>query len=167
MVLNKGIMFLRVVLVLFLGGFSFVYGQNKLLSSSFWKTATPAQVQAQIKGADINAKDKDANTPLMRACWSENPDIEIIKYLVNAGADVNAKNKDGWAVLMLACLRNLDIEIIKYLINTGANVNTKNKYANTPLMTACGQDNSDMSIIKYLINKGADINAKITGDGHR
>ena len=51
-------MYLRAVLVLFLCGFSLVFGQkNKLLDEGFWQRATLAQVQAKIKkGADVNAK---------------------------------------------------------------------------------------------------------------
>ncbi|MEH1771269.1 MAG: ankyrin repeat domain-containing protein, partial [Nostoc sp.] len=41
------------------------------------------------KGADVNAKNKDGNTPLHLAY-----DLDIVKLLIAKGADANAKNND-------------------------------------------------------------------------
>ena len=52
-------------------------------------------------GADVNAKDKDGETPLHKA--SSSGEKEIIELLIAKGADVNAKDEVGatpldWAV---------------------------------------------------------------------
>lgn len=41
---------------------------TKLLNLGYWKTATPQSVQEEIdNGADVNARDGDGSTPLMKA----------------------------------------------------------------------------------------------------
>ena len=45
------------------------------------------------KGADVNAKDNDGETPLHWA--SENGHEAIVSLLLEKGADVNAKDNDG------------------------------------------------------------------------
>jgi len=47
-------------------------------------------------GADVNAKDKDEETPLHKVVKyreAKKEDIEIIKFLVSHGADIHAKGK--------------------------------------------------------------------------
>lgn len=46
-----------------------------------------------IKGADVNAQDKDNRTPLHFAAQNNNK--EIVDALIKAGADVNIKDEDG------------------------------------------------------------------------
>ena len=57
------------------------------------------------KGIDINAKDKDGNTPLIYSF--KNVHRRIIKLLIDKGADVTAKNKDGKDPLSLTESQNL------------------------------------------------------------
>ena len=63
-------------------------------------------------GADVNARDNDGWTALMRAAI--NGGTEIVKLLLAAGADVNAKGNDGKTALMLAKYNNHP-EIVKLL----------------------------------------------------
>jgi len=46
------------------------------------------------KGADVNAKAPNGDTPLHRAAY-ENENIEVVIFLVTQGADVHAKNDNG------------------------------------------------------------------------
>lgn len=59
------------------------------------------------KGANVNAKDKYGNTPLIFALLSD-PNYETIEYLLKEGADSKAKNKFGSTPLSIAESRLLD-----------------------------------------------------------
>jgi len=64
-------------------------------------------------GADVNAKSKDGETPLIITCKRQNGCI--VKYLIDNGADMNIKNAKGEKPLTIAYkLRNGTI--IKYLM---------------------------------------------------
>jgi ankyrin repeat protein len=52
------------------------------------------------KGIDVNAADKNGNTPLMLA--SALGEVDMINLLIENGANVNAKNKDGETALSIA-----------------------------------------------------------------
>ena len=66
------------------------------------------------RGADVNYKDKNGNTPLMIA--SRYSSIETAKLLIDRGADVNARNKRRNTALILA----ISEEIINLLKEAGA-----------------------------------------------
>ena len=143
-------MFLRVVLVLFLCGFSLVFGQNKLLDEAFWKTATPAQVQAKIKkGADVNARDKHGWTPLMLASGF-NTNVAVLKALLKADADVEASSKYGMTSLMAAARYNENVDVLKVLLKAGADVEASSKSGMTSLMAAA-EFNQNLAFIKALL----------------
>lgn len=106
-------------------------------------------------GMDINAKDNDGHTALMRALAYDN--FEMVKLLIEKGADINARDNDGYTVLMLASSKK-DIELSRFLIKKGADVNAANNAGETPLMLA--SLSSDFDTAQLLIKKGADVNAK-------
>jgi hypothetical protein len=82
------------------------------------------------KGADVNAKWHDANTPLHEAAqWN----AEIVKFLVSEGADVNAKNRNGNTPLHESVRNWYNNETFEFLISVGADVHAKNNEGNTPL----------------------------------
>ncbi len=106
-------------------------------------------------GMNVNVKDNDGNTALMRA--SANDNFEVVRLLIKKGADVNAKDNDGYTALMAAS-SNKDLELATLLIKKGADVNGSNNAGETPLMLASLNGNFDMA--QLLIKKGADVNAK-------
>jgi ankyrin repeat protein len=99
------------------------------------------------KGADVNARDGERNTPLEYAI--EEGNVEIIQLLIEAGADVNAG-----APLQAATYAN-SIETVRLLIERGADLNAGPW---TALHSAVWMGNSD--IAELLIQKGADVDAK-------
>jgi ankyrin repeat protein len=52
------------------------------------------------RGADVNAKNTKALTPLHAAAMAG--DKEMVALLIANGADINARSEDGWTPLHLA-----------------------------------------------------------------
>ncbi|WP_353279010.1 ankyrin repeat domain-containing protein [Wolbachia endosymbiont (group B) of Longitarsus flavicornis] len=107
------------------------------------------------QGADINAEDKDGNTPLHNA--ASKGYLNVVKYLIEKGANLEAKDHDGRTPIYDASW-NGHLDIVKCLIEKGVNVNATDKNGWTPLHWAASKGN--LEIAKSLIEKGADINAK-------
>ena len=73
-------------------------------------------------GANVNAKDRNGNTPLLQAIQTGN--VTMIEYLYANNADLGASDGRGETALMLAVL-NGHTDIIEYLINQRVNVNAQ------------------------------------------
>jgi ankyrin repeat protein len=136
---------------------------------------SPAMVKALIDGgANIEAKNKDGQTPLHFAAF--NRDSRIAKVLLNGEnklgvkAKIDAKDtKEGWSALAI-CLqtRNSDesLEFAETLLEYKANVNITDNDGCTPLMQAVTMGLSKE--VKLLIQWEADTNIQTTKDfrGH-
>jgi len=109
-------------------------------------------------GADVNAKDKYGNTPLIKAVLRfDSQSFELIKLLLEHGADVNAKNEYKETALIIATA-DIRINIIKLLLEYGADVNNIDKFGDTPLKASILK--KDTEITELLIKHGANISAK-------
>ena len=97
-------------------------------------------------------------TPLHYAAH-HNPDIEVVKYLIEKGADANAKTDVGVTPPDLAAGHNPNMEILKYLVENGADANLKDGRDWTPLHYAA-LHNSNVEVLEYLIEKGVDVNTR-------
>jgi len=132
-------------------------------------------------GADVNAKDEDGRTALMRATTgdgvkaliaagadakgkygrqallnaAQRGDADSVKALITAGAD--AKGTCGGLALIYA-VEEGDADSVKALIAAGADVNAKDGYGWTALLKAVGKGDADS--VKALIAAGADVNMK-------
>ena len=82
--------------------------------------------------ADVNARYIGGETPLHHAA-QENPDVEVLEYLISQGANVNAKNVRGETPLHHAAWDNPNVAVLEYLISQGANVHAKDKEGLRPL----------------------------------
>jgi ankyrin repeat protein len=111
-----------------------------------------AQVKSLIAAkVDVNAKDKDGLTVLMRAS------NVVVKALLEAKADVNAKDKNGETALMWAS-GDGTIEVVKALLDAKADVNAKNKDGRTALM--CASANGNIEVVKALLDAKVDVTAE-------
>ena len=79
-------------------------GRTPLMKLVWREDATVQQVQQLLDaGADINARDTDGNTVLMRTCrvgWycHEDPeDFPVVRFLIEKGVDAHARNAAGSA----------------------------------------------------------------------
>ena len=127
------------------------------------KSGTPEDILEAIRlGADVNAKNKKNQTPLMYAM--ENPNNpEIAVMLIDAGANVNASEtadylgQRGETVLVKAIRRNA--ATVQALIEHGASVN------GCSILNALSRYNPSiykekLEIMRILIEAGADVNER-------
>ena len=108
------------------------------------------------KGANINARDRDGNTPLHVTIAEGGEFTQVFgKILVANGAYLNAANNNGLTPLHLA-YQNDDRETAQMLLAHGADVNT-NANGKTLLHDAVLNRNQDMAQI-FMSQKGAFVN---------
>ena len=111
-----------------------------------------------INHADVNAKNKEGQTPLMVASQASPLTVghrKIIKDLLNHHAEVDSQNEHGTTPLMTACYRG-DYIIVKELLNHHADVNIQSKQGNTALIVA--SKHKYQQIVMELLNHNADVN---------
>lgn len=113
-------------------------------------------------GADIDARDEEEATPLMRAAAFGQ--TGVVRALLDHGANAEAKDKSGNTALIAAGCACAIIDMpetlpsMKLLLEKGADVNAKNKVGTTALMAAASWGRA--ANIQLLIGKGAKIDAK-------
>jgi hypothetical protein len=108
-------------------------------------------------GADVDARDKFGNTPLIYAA-ARNP--ETCNLLIDNGADVNARNEYGETALITAASTCYGYtETCEILVENGADLNAADNCGNTPLMYAAayGSIKTCAFLIKEYAKSGGDI----------
>jgi ankyrin repeat protein len=112
-----------------------------------------ARLQTMIRdGADVNARDKRGETPLMYAATVGS--VDAMKFLIAKGADVNAQTTTSGATALIWSAT--DLAKVKLLVEHGANVNTATERGRTALLIAVMSDGS-ADIVRFLLERGADI----------
>ena len=128
---------------------------NKKLLEAAKAGNTEEVINALNEGADINAQNNIANSPLHLAARNRNGNTKTAQELIKAGADVNLQNNDGETPLHIAaCYDHTKIGVS--LIKAGADVNAKNNNNKTPLHLAAQFARTE--IAETLIKAGADVN---------
>ena len=92
-------------------------------------------------GANVNARDKDGNTPLHWAGKSLDS-INAYRLLLEKGADVDATNNSGYTPLHCAVYCH-DTRAIRFLLKNGANREARNSKGETPLDIAMNSSDRD------------------------
>ncbi|MDR2377463.1 MAG: ankyrin repeat domain-containing protein, partial [Puniceicoccales bacterium] len=100
------------------------------------------------KGAAVEAKDNDENTPLLLAAL--NGYTEVVPLLLEKKATVEAKNKYGNTPLILA-VSNRHTEIVRLLLEKGAEVEAKTNDGDPPLILAGSKGHTE--IVRLLLEK--------------
>ena len=107
------------------------------------------------KGANVNAKDRNGWTPLMRAAWPGQ--TEVARLLLEKGADINAKDHFGWTAFAWSAWGG-HWALVRLLAEKGTDVNVPGPDRRTALILASSRGELDM--VKLLLDKGADVQAK-------
>ncbi|XP_046581195.1 LOW QUALITY PROTEIN: uncharacterized protein LOC124288671 [Haliotis rubra] len=106
-------------------------------------------------GANINAKNLDGFTPLIRAAELRNYVVQNL--LLSHGADVSKTDKVGRTPLHIVSAHG-DVESIKLLLTHGINVNSRDKNGRTPLHYAVNK--KKVEAVDILVFCGADSTIK-------
>jgi ankyrin repeat protein len=130
------------------------------------------------KGANINTKDNDGDSPLHYAI-SFFGIVEAVKLHLAKGADPNGKGKEGNTPLQLAVFWG-NIPVVEFLLNNGADPNVQNYFGRTAVHMFATHSLSRLhswerekvatdlqagkklmsALLKLLQDKGADINIR-------
>ena len=101
------------------------------------------------RGAKINSKDTEGQTPLMVA--AKGGDLSVMNGLLEYKADPNAQDEDGWTPSMHGVRAN-DPKVFRLLGKHSANFNLVNKDGLTALAMAVF-DNKANAVVAMLDNK--------------
>lgn len=103
-------------------------------------------------GADINAKDEDEETVLIKACKHYECSYELLELLLKSGADVNAKDRER-ATPLVRAIKNIDCSAfsLELLLKHGAEINNYKWQNQTPLEIAvdCKRFDAVFLLLKY------------------
>jgi hypothetical protein len=112
----------------------------------------PAVRASLQQGADVNLKDADGWTPVLRASLTRRS-VETIRILVSKGADLSARDPFGRSPVILAAWSG-DVEVLRLLIDNGADVNATDKtQSESALIAAARRGNAKQ--VMTLLSAGA------------
>eukprot|EP00644_Phytophthora_capsici_P000335 jgi/Phyca11/100155/e_gw1.4.895.1 len=107
------------------------------------RTGSPGCVSHLLQaGAQYSIKNVNGSIPLHHACYSEKPNAEVVRLLIEAGSDVNALDAQGCSPLIVAAKTN-QTEVIDFLRKHGADASLKNSFGENALHFAELRDNND------------------------
>ncbi|HZN35069.1 MAG TPA: ankyrin repeat domain-containing protein, partial [Pirellulaceae bacterium] len=124
-------------------------GSTPLMQAAAYADAQLMQLLLD-RGPDVNAKNRDGATALMRAAG----DLEKVKLLLARGADLQAKSALGRTALLIAATYPGNPATVKLLLDRGANIKDVDSYGETCLTSACKRGDAEMA--KLLLAAGAD-----------
>lgn len=99
------------------------------------------------EGADVNARDRDGNTPLILAATQRFGDG--IRLLIAGGAQVNAQNRNGETALIKAVAAH-DLPTVRLLMENGADPDKTDNVAGFSARDYAKQDRRSTMIARVL-----------------
>ncbi|KAF7927080.1 hypothetical protein BELL_0979g00010 [Botrytis elliptica] len=147
-------------------------GANYQISDSFGRTCLHFAAESGDtditkllleKNADVNAKDKEGETPLHWACKQQKTPPELVQLLLDYESNVNAEDNDRQTPIYEACLSG-NVMVSRILLQNSANANCIDKFGNTVLYAALGwcqtAEKSNVNLAELLVRYGADFSIK-------
>jgi len=108
------------------------------------------------RGADVDARDSDGDTALMKAAVTGRD--EIVVLLLANGADINARDPYGWTPLTILAGTDPKAKTVNLLLDHKADINATDNQGLTPLMVASWVGNDE--VIALLLARGTNVNAR-------
>jgi ankyrin repeat protein len=130
----------------------------QIKNTVLWASAEGYEAVVRLlleKGADLETKDEDGQTPLIWA--ARNGHEAVARLLLEKGAVLDAKNEDGRTPLMLTA-QNGHEAVARLLLEKGADLEAKNVNGWTPLMWTALHGRE--AVARLLLEKGAVLDAK-------
>ncbi len=108
-------------------------------------------------GADIDARDRHLQTPLIAALQFSDVPLPLIRLLLQRGADVNARDEHGSTALHYAAAYG-QADVVELLLAAGAELHARAEDGYTPLHDAATSLNEEA--VRLLLARGADATAR-------
>jgi len=108
-------------------------------------------------GADVNAKDYEGKTVLLRPCVLSEP--ELVSLILSKGGEPDFLIAEDDMTPVKMAMHYNQPETVKALLKCGADVNLRTHNKRTYLHEAA--DDVDLKMARILIEAGADVNAKV------
>jgi ankyrin repeat protein len=105
-------------------------------------------------GADITACEGLGFAPIHDA--ARNPNVAVVRLLLDAGVNVNVRDRDGENALFKACEKNPNMEVFDALLAAGVEWR---EVANRRTICHAVAKNSNAAIVQRVIERGVDVNA--------
>lgn len=106
-------------------------------------------------GANLDAKNKEGNTPLMIACQNSQRQESLLR-LLNYGADIEQQNRKGEKALHVA-IKSGNRHFVDILLKRDCNLDCKDLNGTSALMMAAKYGQKET--LRVLLTKGADLTA--------
>ncbi|KAI4243619.1 MAG: hypothetical protein L6R40_003443, partial [Gallowayella cf. fulva] len=131
-------------------------GNTPLLMACGWAHGSEVVSLLLTHGARLEARNKQGETPLRRACSASRP--KKISTLLQQGADIEAKDNAGNTPLLAAC-SNTHSSAVSLLLSKGANIIARNMAGESTLQLARRSGNAEI-INRLQLAWGASIQTK-------
>ena len=136
-----------------------ITGSTLLHWVAYWDSLEFVQLLLD-RGLDVNARNKDGDTPLHRALIGAN--LDVVRCLLSHGANPNAVNNKGSNLIHFAAISK-HADVLQYIITRyNLDINKRNNEDLTPIQLATQNDLPDN--IKAISQAGGDINVQWNGD---
>lgn len=129
---------------------------NDLLFEAVRKADSEEILRLVKAGADVNARDKGKQTPVLVAAQHQHYDI--IRLLVSLGADIDLQCNKSFNPFIHGCIHN-DLTLVKLMVELGTDLTKLTRFGGNGLTPAAEKGYEE--IVQFLL-ENTDINVNLT-----